>query len=93
MATKTKKTKPSEVASTTIESLALNRVDSAKLVGLKRTTFEEMNRDGRLGPQAFILGGGRRWDRAELIAWYKAGRPRREIWVKTKDAEMAKGQS
>lgn len=88
--TKTRKPKASERPTPGILPLALNRVDSAALLGMKRTTFEEWNRDGRLGPQPFILGGGRRWDRAELVAWYEAGRPRREAWAEL--WAKAKGQ-
>lgn len=76
--------------STTVESLSVGAAEGGKLIGCGRTLFLAMDSDGRLGPQSFKLGGARRWDRAELIEWYRAGRPRREVWVK-RSAQLAGG--
>jgi predicted DNA-binding transcriptional regulator AlpA len=71
---------------TAVESLSMSAPDGAKLIGCGRTLFLQMDKDGRLGPESFKLGGARRWARDELLAWFTAGRPRREAWVKLRDA-------
>jgi predicted DNA-binding transcriptional regulator AlpA len=54
---------------------------AAGLIGVGVSTFYAMDRSGELGPQGIRLRRRRLWPREELVAWVRAGCPRREKWV------------
>lgn len=60
--------------------LGLSAADAAKLLGISGSHFHEMRKDGRLGPDAKRLGRCRRYDREELLSWWRAGCPSRDRW-------------
>ncbi|MBN1507764.1 MAG: helix-turn-helix domain-containing protein [Sedimentisphaerales bacterium] len=54
---------------------------AAKLIGVGVSTLYAMDRSGELGPQGIRLRRRRLWPQTELVAWVRAGCPRREKWA------------
>ena len=61
--------------------LLLDFKTAAGLIGVGVSTFYAMDRSGELGPQGIRLRRRRLWPREELVAWVRAGCPRREKWA------------
>lgn len=60
--------------------------EAGRLLGISRSQFLALDKDGRLGPQAVNLGYGakrqcRRWNTDELSRWVSSGCPSRREWV------------
>jgi len=53
---------------------------TARLLGISRTTLYAMHANGQLGPCPHKYGRRSLWERAELEAWIKAGSPSRQAW-------------
>ena len=49
----------------------------ATLLGISESHFFALLRTGRFGPQARRLGRAKRYDREEVLAWFRAGCPAR----------------
>jgi len=62
-----------------VEPLLLTADQSAKLVGLGRSTFYRLHSSGHV-PLPVRLGGAVRWRMTELEAWVDAGCPARAQW-------------
>ena len=56
------------------------------LLSIGLSTLYAMDRSGELGPKGLHLRRRRLWRREELLAWTRAGCPRREVWL-----ELRKG--
>jgi len=67
--------------------LLVDARDAARLLGIGRTLFLQLDNSGRLGPLGLKLGKRRLWSVEELRAWVQAGAPRREIWMKLKEEQ------
>ena len=52
----------------------------ATLLGISESHFFALLRTGRFGPQARRLGRAKRYDRDEVLAWFRAGCPARARW-------------
>lgn len=52
----------------------------ATLLGISESHFFALLRTGRFGPQVRRLGRAKRYDRDEVVAWFKAGCPARARW-------------
>lgn len=65
----------------TIAPELLTPTQAAALLGLGRTTFDQLQAEGRIGPRPVRLSPRLiRWRRAELVAWLDAGLPSRGDW-------------
>lgn len=70
-----------------IPPMAVNGKDAARLLGIGRTLFLQMDNSGRLGPMGLKLGKRRLWSVEELRAWVNAGCPIRERWQQIKSEQ------
>lgn len=70
-----------------VEKLLINASDAAKILGVGRSLFYEMNSSGRLGPTSVVLGSKNLWSVDELREWVRAGCPARETWQGIKDSK------
>ncbi len=52
----------------------------AGLLGISESHFFALLRTGRFGPRARRLGRAKRYDRDEVLAWFRADCPPRERW-------------
>jgi predicted DNA-binding transcriptional regulator AlpA len=52
----------------------------ATLLGISVSHFFALQRTGRFGPQARRLGRAKRYDRDEVLTWFRAGCPARARW-------------
>jgi excisionase family DNA binding protein len=66
-------------SSPTTEKIGLRADEAARILGIGRTTFYQLNASGRL-PRPRRLGRCTVWDRRELEAWFTAGCPERQRW-------------
>jgi len=60
---------------------ALDATDAARLLGVSRAAFYQLDNCGQI-PSGITIGTGsiRRWLRSELLAWLKCGAPSRAQW-------------
>lgn len=63
------------------EALLLDASGAAKLLGLTKQYFYELQSSGRLVPMPIKFGNRSRWSRFELRAWVKNDCPPRERWL------------
>ncbi len=68
------------------EKIGLRAAEAAGLIGVSRSTFCQWHTSGRL-PRPRRLGRVVLWDRAELIAWFKAKCPPRQKWEAMQNVE------
>jgi predicted DNA-binding transcriptional regulator AlpA len=52
----------------------------ATLLGISQSHFYGLLRTGRFGPEARRLGRAKRYDRDEVLAWFRDGCPARSRW-------------
>lgn len=67
------------------ESLVSNVVgiparDVWRLLGISGSHFYGLLKTGRFGPEARRMGRAKRYDRDEVLAWFRAGCPCRSRW-------------
>ena len=55
--------------------------DTARILGISRSSLDRFDRSGRLGPQAVRLGTRRLFRVDELARWIESGLPPRERWL------------
>lgn len=65
------------------ESLLVDAIQGAYLIGVSKATFLRLDRRGLLGPRSVRLGRLVRWHRQQLEAWAAAGCPPRTKWLRT----------
>jgi len=63
-----------------IPSCGISAVEAATLLGISESHFYNLRKTGRLGPDPKRLGRSRRYDRQELLDWWRSGCPTRERW-------------
>jgi predicted DNA-binding transcriptional regulator AlpA len=74
-----------------IESFLVGATEAARLLGIGRSKFYEMNCTGQLGPAPVCLGSQcKRWSRDDLRTWVQVGCPSRERWLKLKEERAGK---
>ena len=59
----------------------------ATLLGISQSHFFGLLRTGRFGPEARRLGRAKRYDRDEVLAWFRAGCPARSRWQTMRGGE------
>ena len=64
----------------TIEPVGLDAAEVSALLGISQSHFFGLLRTGRFGPEARRLGRAKRYDRDEVVAWFRAGCPARSRW-------------
>lgn len=65
----------------TITPELLTPEQAADLLSIGRSTFDQLQADGRVGPRPVTLSPRLiRWRRAELVEWIAAGLPTRGEW-------------
>ena len=70
-----------------MEPILVSAEDAARLLGMGKTLFYELNSSGQLGPMAVKFNTKTLWSRKELQKWVDAGCPSRVKWEKIKAAE------
>lgn len=71
-----------------LEPLLVRANEAARLLGIGRTKFYEMNCTGQLGPVPVCLGGNcKRWRINELRQWVCEGCKPRDEWTKSKERD------
>jgi excisionase family DNA binding protein len=70
----------SAVGDPIIESCALTAAQAARLLGISESHLYDLMKEGRFGPEPKRMGRARRFDRAEVLAWFRAGCPTRARW-------------
>jgi predicted DNA-binding transcriptional regulator AlpA len=72
----------SDALQTTIAELpvGIDAAAVATLLGISQSHFFGLVRTGRFGPEARRLGRAKRYDRDEVVAWFRAGCPARARW-------------
>ncbi len=73
-----------KVGSTTV--LAMSARELANMLGISLRQCWRLNSCGRL-PKPIRLGGSVRWDRDEILHWFKDGCPDRRTWETRKAVE------
>ena len=63
-----------------IEPVGLDAAEVSALLGISQSHFFGLLRTGRFGPEARRLGRAKRYDRDEVVAWFRAGCPARSRW-------------
>lgn len=63
--------------------VAIGAKAAAKMFSVSLRSWERWNCSNKI-PAPTSLGGCRRWDRAELLLWWKNGTPVRHIWEQKK---------
>lgn len=74
------------------DSLLLNDLEAAALVGVSRATWHRLRAAGKL-PRAVRLGRCVRWSRSELVSWISAGCPSQEIFDEIRVQSRRRGTS
>jgi len=64
-----------------IQPLMIGAMETARLLGIGKTTLYSMDADGQLGPRAHKYGRRSLWEVTELRAWTQAGSPCRQKWT------------
>lgn len=59
---------------------ALTAAQTARLLGISESHLYDLLKEGRFGPEPKRLGRARRFDRDEVLAWFRAGCPNRARW-------------
>ena len=67
-----------------IEPVGLDAAEVSALLGISQSHFFGLLRTGRFGPEARRLGRAKRYDRDEVLAWFRAGCPARSRWQATR---------
>ena len=65
---------------TNIAPILLSAEDAARALGIGRTLFLQLDREGKI-PMGHNLGKRKLWSRKELEAWADAGMPTRQNWL------------
>ena len=68
----------------TVEPLLVSVDDAARLLGIGRTLFLEMEASGRLGPMPQKFNKRKLYSVSELRQWTEAGCENRERWLAIK---------
>ena len=63
-----------------IEPVGLDAAEVSALLGISQSHFFGLLRTGRFGPEPRRLGRAKRYDRDEVVAWFRAGCPARSRW-------------
>jgi len=63
-----------------VEPVGINAAGVSALLGISTTHFFNLLKTGRFGPEAKRLGRAKRYDREEVLAWFRAGCPSRSRW-------------
>ncbi len=66
--------------SPSVDTRLLSAADLAQELGLNVRTIRRIDLDGRL-PRAVRISRAVRWRRSEVVAWIRAGCPKREEWI------------
>jgi len=61
------------------EALAISARELAQMLGVSLRQIWRLNASGKL-PRPLRLGGSVRWDRDEILRWFKDGCPDRRAW-------------
>jgi predicted DNA-binding transcriptional regulator AlpA len=67
-------------SSTQADPIGIDAHTVARLLGISQSHFFGLLRTGRFGPEARRLGRAKRYDRDEVLAWFRAGCPARSRW-------------
>ena len=70
------KEKPNSVNS---QSIAISAKQLSQLLGVSLRQVWRLNATGKL-PRLIRIGGSVRWNRAEVLRWFDAGCPDRQVW-------------
>jgi len=62
--------------------LGLNLTDAARLIGVSQSHWYELLAQGLIGPSTRKLGRRKLYDADEVVAWWRAGCPSRETWMR-----------
>ena len=62
------------------DPVGIDAHEVAALLGISESHFFALLRTGRFGPQARRLGRAKRYDRDEVLAWFRADCPSRARW-------------
>jgi len=63
-----------------VEPIGLDAAGVAALLGISQSHFFGLLRTGRFGPEPRRLGRAKRYDRDEVLAWFRAGCQARARW-------------
>ena len=63
-----------------IKPVGVDAAEVSALLGISQSHFFGLLRTGRFGPEARRLGRAKRYDRDEVLAWFRAGCPARPRW-------------
>jgi len=73
-----------EHARSSCEPLAISARELAGMLDVSLRQVWRLSAGGML-PKPIRLGGSVRWDRQEVLDWFKAGCPDRKAWEATKE--------
>jgi predicted DNA-binding transcriptional regulator AlpA len=73
-------TQAKSVPAPVVEPVGINAAGVSALLGISTTHFFNLLKTGRFGPEAKRLGRAKRYDREEVLAWFRAGCPSRSRW-------------
>ena len=65
-----------------VAPLLLDAKAVATILSVSRSTLYRMSNTGQLGPMPITLGRRKLWRHEEILAWVRAGCPRRELWLR-----------
>ncbi len=65
--------------------LAISARELAEMLGISLRQAWRLNAAGKL-PMPIRLGGSVRWNRQEIMDWFRAGCPGRKVWETTREA-------
>ena len=68
---------PAKSLATSDFSIGIDAAQVSALLGISQSHFFALVRTGRFGPEPRRLGRAKRYDRDEVVAWFKAGCPAR----------------
>ena len=78
-------------AAAPIEPLAVDLDQAATLIGVSRSMFYELMKDGKIGPKPVQFGPRCcRFPLSELRAWAATGMPSREQWGRLRNQQASK---
>ena len=69
-----------EPTSAHIQRCGLTAAETALLLGISESHLYDLMKEGRFGPEPRRMGRARRFDRDEVLAWFRAGCPTRARW-------------
>lgn len=73
------------------QSIAISAKQLSRLLGVSLRQVWRLNATGKL-PRPIRIGGSVRWNRAEVLRWFDAGCPDRQVWEARKEVENAKAK-